>query len=136
MNFFLISIIPDEGDRSNPFEHDGFSGILARMHSAAEVRTQEELADFFGIGQEGVSDAARRMNVPSDCLLIALLSKNISPEWILTGNGPRLMTPAPDRYETAWEFQERREAELAVRRLPSRILAEELLRRIAIAQLT
>lgn len=63
--------------------------------------------------------------------------KNVNPEWILTGNGPCSPGIAPessDRYETGEDFAERQTYEQALQRLPSRALAEELLRRIAISQ--
>ena len=62
--------------------------------------------------------------------------KNVHPEWILTGKGPCLMTlpPEPSRYETDVEVTTRKADEEALRRLPSHMLAEELVRRIAVSQ--
>ena len=53
-----------------------------------------------------------------------------------TGNVPFLMTlrPEPGRYETADEAAGRKADEEALRRLPSHMLAEELVRRIAVSQ--
>ncbi len=74
--------------------------------------------------------------MPSSWLVILMRVKNVHPEWILTGKGPCLMTlrPEPERYETAGEAAGRSADEEALRRLPSRMLAEELVRRIAVSQ--
>ena len=62
--------------------------------------------------------------------------KLVNPEWVLTGNGPTYVSfpPTEPRYETGDEFAERRANEEALRRLPSRMLADELVRRIAVSQ--
>jgi hypothetical protein len=63
-------------------------------------------------------------------------ARGINPEWIKTGCGPReiarVFAYVPEgRYETGEEAFERRQDEKPLKRLPSRALAEELLRRIA-----
>lgn len=62
--------------------------------------------------------------------------KNVHPEWILTGNGSYTLPKQPEAgcYETDDEVAERKADEEALQRLPSRLLADELVRRIAVSQ--
>ena len=100
---------------------------MERLKLVIRKHTATDLADFFGVPQSAVSAAVRRGKMPSSWLVILMRVKNVHPEWILTGKGPCLMTlrPEPSRYETDVE---------ALRRLPSHMLAEELVRRIAVSQ--
>ena len=50
---------------------------LQRFFEAVECRTQAELAEFLGIKQSSISDAKRRKTIP--------------PDWILTGQGARML---------------------------------------------
>lgn len=83
-----------------------------------------------------MSDAKRRGKVFSDWLVILMRVRNVNPEWILTGNGPCFMpiSPITGCYESVEAYNERKEDEKALRRLPSRLLADELVRRIAVSQ--
>lgn len=67
---------------------------LQRVYEAVGCRTQVELAQFLGIRQSSISDAKRRKAIPADWLLKILREKGISPDWILTGEGPRTMQAA------------------------------------------
>ena len=100
---------------------------MERLKLVIRKHTATDLADFFGVPQSAVSAAVRRGKMPV---------KNVHPEWILTGKGPCLMTlrPEPSRYETDVEVTTRKADEEALRRLPSHMLAEELVRRIAVSQ--
>lgn len=113
-----------------------FDEQMERIHLVTRTRTQAELAEFFGVRRSSVSDARRRGNIPAEWLVAILLARNVHPEWILTGNGPcRLpVPPPPGHYETEDAHRERQEENAALRRLPSRALADELLRRVAVAQ--
>ena len=94
---------------------------MERLKLVIRKHTATDLADFFGVPQSAVSAAVRRGKMPSS--------------W-LTGKGPCLMTlqPEPSRYETDVEVTTRKADEEALRRLPSHMLAEELVRRIAVSQ--
>lgn len=113
-----------------------FDAQMERVRFITGVRTQVELADFLGIRQSSVSDAKRRCKIPSDWLITIMRAKNINPEWILTGKGPYYLAEQlpPGQYETHDHVQERWADEAALRRLSSRALADELLRRIAVSQ--
>ena len=67
---------------------------LERVFLAAECRTQVELAELLGIRQSSISDAKKRQAIPAEWLVKLLRLKGISPEWILTGLGPKLLGPA------------------------------------------
>ena len=113
-----------------------FAAQMERIKFVTGKRTQVELAEFLGIRQSSISDAKRRGKIPSGWLVILMRVKNVHPEWILSGNGLCFMPQPPrsDRYETGDEESERRAYEDALRRLPSRMLADELVRRIAVSQ--
>ena len=108
-------------------ENQIFDAQMERLKLVIRKHTATDLADFFGVQQSAVSAAVRRGKMPSSWLVILMRVKKVHPEWILTGKGPCLMTlrPEPSRYETDEE---------ALRRLPSHMLAEELVRRIAVLQ--
>lgn len=109
---------------------------LERIRLITGKRTRAALADFFGIRQSAVSATIRRGKIPSSWLVILMRVKDAHPEWILTGKGPCLIPqpPKPDSYETDGEVTARNADKEALRRLPSRMLAEELVRRIAVSQ--
>lgn len=113
-----------------------FATQMERIKLVTGKRTQAELARFFGIRQSSVSEAKRRGKIPSGWLVILMLVKSVYPEWILTGEGPCFMPKPPEtgEYETGDDHALHRADEDALRRLPSRLLADELIRRIAVAQ--
>ena len=78
-----------------------------------------------------IRKAKKQGEIPAEWLIILLRFKDIHPEWVLTGNNPwRLMTPSqPGEYETGETAQERQADKKALKRLWSRTLAEELVRR-------
>ncbi len=101
---------------------------------ALEIKGHGFLADFLNIRQSAVSDAKRRGKIPAEWLVILMRIKKVFPEWILTGNGPCFAVILSNRYETGTEAAERREDEESLRRLSSRALADELVRRIAVSR--
>lgn len=74
---------------------------LTRVFEAAGCRTQTELADFFGIRQSSIADAKKRGSIPAEWLVTLLKKRGINPEWIMTGQGPRLLEPAGTGTEAA-----------------------------------
>lgn len=113
-----------------------FDAQMERLKLVTRKYTTVALADFFGVPQSSVSAAIRRGKIPSSWLVILMRVKDAHPEWILTGKGPCLIPqpPEPSRYETDGEVTARKADEEALRRLPSRMLAEEMVRRIAVSQ--
>lgn len=120
----------NQGKTDSAFEEQ-----WARLCFATMTNSQEKMAGFFGVRQSVVSDAMRRGKIPSDWLIILLRVKNISPEWILTGRGTCPESTPGDYYKNAGDAAERREQEDALRSLPSRMLADELVRRTAVADI-
>ena len=112
----------------------GFQEQLERIKLISDARTQVELAKFLGIRQSEVSDAKRRREIPSSWLVILML--NVNPEWILTGKGPYSITRLPvlNDHDIEEVIVAEKSDKEALRRLPSRILADELVRRIVISQ--
>ena len=113
-----------------------FDAQMARIKLVTGKRTQVELADFFGIKQSSISSAVQRGKIPQSWLVILMRVRNIHPEWVLTGDGPCYIPtqPEPGQYETGEQYVERKLDDEALKRLPARALAEELVRRIAVSQ--
>ncbi len=112
-----------------------FEGQMRRIQEVTGKKTQADLADFLGIRQSSVSDAKRRGKIPADWLVTIIRTKDVHPEWILAGQGPcYIHIPTPGVYETGDVVQERWNEEDALRSLSTKALADELVRRIALAQ--
>ena len=122
-------------------DSDTFTAQLTRIRAILGLRDEAALAEFLGVSSVAVDAARERGKLPAEWLLILLRARNISPEWVLSGAGPcYLAAPAGrGRYLTADEAAGAGEADIAdtqdaLRRIPSRLLAEELLRRLAVAE--
>ena len=112
-----------------------FEDQMRRIQEVTGKKTQADLADFLGIRQSSVSDAKRRGRIPADWLVTIIRTKDVHPEWVLTGLGPcYIRTPTPGVYETGDVVQERVSEEAALRSLSSKALADELVRRVLLAQ--
>jgi len=79
-----VLAVPEAKDAETQFE---------RLFEAAECRTQTELADLLGIRQSSIAVAKRRNRLPSDWLLKLLRLRNINPDWIIFGSGPKYLLP-------------------------------------------
>lgn len=108
---------------------------LKRIHQITGTHSQTGLAAYLGVRRSAVTNAKRTGMIPAEWLLTLLRVANVNPEWILSGAGPcRFRRQTEDVYEdgeTAWERQKDYEA---LQRLSSRALADELIRRIAVAE--
>ena len=108
---------------------------LKRIHQITGTHSQTGLAAYLGVRRSAVTNAKRTGMIPAEWLLTLLRVANVNPEWILSGAGPcRFRRQTEDVYEdgeTAWERQKDYEA---LQRLSSRELADELVRRIAVAE--
>lgn len=113
-----------------------FDRQLERIQLASGTGTLKELASLLGVGQAAITHARRRNKIPSSWLVTLMQYKGIYPEWILSGSGPvYAASPAGTmHYESGAEAAERKAYEEALRRIPSRMLADELVRRIAVSQ--
>ena len=110
-----------------------FSAQLARIRAILGLREDAELAEFFGIAEADIAAARARGRIPASWLLILLQARQISPEWVSRGVGPCLLGLPVGRYPTAEEAAAQRDVVAVLRGVSSRQLAEELLRRLAVA---
>lgn len=113
-----------------------FEEQLDRIRWVTGTHTQLELAGFLGVHRSSILDAQKRGKIPADWLLTIMRAKDVYPEWILTGNGACFISSSTPigHYDTGEAIQERWAKEEALRRLSSKDLTDELLRRIAISQ--
>ena len=70
-----------------------FDAAYRRIMDVTGVTRQIDLAELFGIRQSSISDAKRRGSIPERWLVALLRKQGVSPEWILTGQGPRYIAP-------------------------------------------
>ena len=106
---------------------------LSRVFEAANCRTQEELAGLLGIRQSAISDAKRRGSVPSEWLVCLFRLRNVNPEWVLTGCGPRFVDKG-NGHDHAIQVEKKPSPTPDMLRLfSSKALADELVRRTSLA---
>ena len=115
-------------ETTSPFDEQ-----MKRIHLVTHTRTQKGLAKFLGVRRSVVSDIKRRGEIPAEWLLTLLRSQSANPEWILTGMGPCRVSIHSTRYIDVDTAREQMENEQILLRVPSRMLADELVRRIAVA---
>lgn len=72
----------------------GQAGVMARIFEATGCRSQKELGQLLGVRQSAISCAGTRRSIPDRWLLWLVREKGVNPEWILTGQGSRLLIPA------------------------------------------
>ena len=109
---------------------------LDRLKTITGQQTDAGLAAFLAISESEIIAAREHNKIPAEWLITLLRVKNANPEWILSGAGPWFLPRHREagQYETGDEAAERAVDWAALRCLPSHVLAEELLRRIAVAQ--
>lgn len=114
-----------------------YNDQLQRIMLVTGKHSLTTLAEELGVGMPAMTDARRRGKIPADWLLTLTMKKGVNPEWLLTGQGPCFVSglSAPGaRYLDDKEVAEMEADRRALQRLSSRMLAEELLRRIVRAQ--
>ena len=108
-----------------------FAEQLERMYRATMTQNQTDLAAYLGIRQSSISCAKRRAKIPAEWLLTLLLKCDVNSVWILSGNGRQYVASLKGGYESDHQAKSRRPMLSLLRQLPSRMLADELVRRIA-----
>ena len=116
-NYIVLSYVIGMKDTSNDFDRQ-----MQRIFAITGARTQVELAALLDIRQAPIANSKKRRNVPDRWLVRLLCRLKVNPEWVLTGKGPRYLIAARD--------SEGREAMDIIRGLPTRVLVEEVLRRV------
>jgi len=71
-----------------------YESAMDRIHALTGTKTQVQLAEVLDVRQSSISDSKRRASIPPEWLLKLMRSHQIMPEWILTGQGPRLIGEA------------------------------------------
>lgn len=106
-----------------------------RLMLATGSSSLDELAGFLGVSITEVKEAEIRKKLPVEWLLLLLRARSVSPDWVLTGCGPRILcdssTAYTELYPGGYEERERKARLECLKSVSSRELAEELLRRIA-----
>ncbi len=64
-----------------------FEGVLARFKSVFGVKTDTDLAKCLGLQQGSISKAKQKKSVPPSWITTVALTKGISADWLLTGEG-------------------------------------------------
>lgn len=111
-----------------------FDEQLERIKLVTKTRTQAGHAEYLGIRQSFVSDAKRRGNIPADWLLTIMRVLNVNPDWVSTGKGMMYLPSNSNRYDDGDIYREKAEMLAALRGLPTRLLADELVRRVVLAE--
>ncbi len=79
---------------------------MERIKSVTGKRTRVELAGLLGIRRASIFIAKRCGITPLRSLLVLVHIRNVSPEWVLTGERPRLAPPLHCHYENGSEAAE------------------------------
>lgn len=109
------------------------TAALDRVFEAANCRTQEELAALLGIRQSAISDAKRRGSVPAEWMICLFRLRNINPEWILTGCGPRFLDKEKGNDIPRKNDPVAKPTADVLRLFSAKALADELVRRTSLA---
>ena len=102
---------------------------LKRVFEVSGCRTQLELATMFDIRQSSISDAKRRGSVPSEWLVKLQRLKGVNPDWILTGKGPKYLSPSesgPIEPHVAYRVEIRPPAECSAKELVNELVRRAL----------
>ena len=132
-----------------------FEEQMQRIWTVTGLRSISDLAEYFGTRPAAVSDAKRRRLIPTGWLRHLTRALLIDPQWILTGQGERFIN-VPKRGRLGLDFMEllqsckkvgaagasssmanimgKDEAPEIIHSIPSKVLVEELLRRIIIVE--
>lgn len=73
----------------HPARSPEFTLSFARLQEAVGVNTLQALAELFRVRLSFVSDVKRRERIPTTWLYHLLLTRRVSPHWILYGTEPK-----------------------------------------------
>jgi hypothetical protein len=77
-----------------PERVDAYEAAMARIVGVTGAVTQVRLAEVLDVRQSSISDAKRRASIPAEWLLKLMRSHQVMPDWILAGQGPKLIGEA------------------------------------------
>ena len=115
-------------------KYSTFDEQLERIQIAAGVKSQKALAEFLGVELSALNKAREVGKIPGDWLVILFRCQSVNPEWILTGTGMRTIETPHSNYDDAYLAYERVQARESLKRLSSKALADELIRRLVVAE--
>lgn len=68
-----------------------FEAAMERIKTVTRARTQVQLAEVLEVRQSSISDAKRRASIPDGWLVKLLRTRQVLPDWILTGEGQQYL---------------------------------------------
>ena len=75
------------GSSGSELPETDMEGVLARLKTAFGVETDTDLAKSLGLQQGSVSKAKQKRAVPPSWITTVALTKGVSADWLLTGEG-------------------------------------------------
>ena len=75
------------GDCGSDLQEVDFEGVLARLKSVFAIKTDTDLAKCLGLQQGSISKAKQKKSIPPSWITTVALTKSISADWLLTGEG-------------------------------------------------
>lgn len=109
-----------------------FDEQMKRLMQVTNTTSLSGLARYLGVRRSAVSDARRRGAIPPEWLIGLMQALSLNPDWILTGQGqPHLEEHVYEGDYSEWRLSEMREV---LRKAPAKMLADELRRRIELAE--
>ncbi len=106
---------------------------MCRLYEATGCHTPKELASFFGVSTSTIAKVKKSGVIPAEWLILVLQVRNVHPDWVVMNKGPMyLECPSEEEYESTQAFLDRKHDQMALDRMTSFTLAQELLRRIAL----
>lgn len=80
-----LEVIP--GSSGPELPDTDMEGILARLKTAFGVETDTDLAKSLGLQQGSISKAKQKRAIPPSWITTVALTKGVSADWLLTGEG-------------------------------------------------
>ena len=111
-----------------------FQEQLLRIRQITGASTQAEMAEFFNTTLYAVKTACRKRKIPAEWIVFLVMWRGVNPEWILRGIGDCCLVQIRlGGYETGEDAAVRWQKLEAFAKISSQGLADELLRRLAAA---
>lgn len=80
-----------------------FLEIYNRIMGITKCDTQVALAEYLEMRQSSISDAKKKLYIPSDWYLKLFQKDGINPEWVRTGTGPTHLKNEKGEFVTRYE---------------------------------
>ena len=80
-----------------PMSPSAFDDFLNRLHDAAGVTSQNDLAEKLGLSRSAVTQARKKGAVPESWLLRLFRKYGLNPDWLEKGKGEAFLAPGPKK---------------------------------------